>query len=173
MIPGKGDGRLAWYQHPEKGYPPVGRWQPHSGEQMLHFLWVLGSILPAAGNLLTGGATLGKMVCGSPGSQDVHSPRVQQPTQPLCGRGCAASPRGGLHPHGGSSRPGSTRQALGGVSCGGSHPPRQGRAWRTCWVLEAGPCVCLRARCRIAAEPWVSCTWGWGQSHTAHKALWP
>lgn len=167
MIPGKGDGRLAWYQHPEKATLP---WTLATPLWRTDAPFPLGARLhPPCRNLLTGGATLGKMVCGSPGKSGRPSPRVQQPTQPLCGQGYAASPRGRSASTWWKQQawvhtPGPWASLLRREPPSATGPSLTNMLGAGSWAL----CVPPFARCRIAAEPWVSCTWGCGDRATQH-----
>ena len=151
--------------------PSRGRWQPRSGEQTLHFLWVLGSILPAE-TCSQEGPHLGRRFAVLQGSQDVPPLGSSSPPSRSVGRdmwpareaGAASTwwkQQGWVHMPGpwASLRqepPSETGPSLTNMQRAGS----------------SAPCVPLFTRCQIAAEPWVSCTRGCG-AETAQPARLP
>lgn len=168
MIPGKVDGRLAWSWCPKKATlswmlaTPLWRTDPP---------FPLGARLhPPCQSLLTVGAMLGRTVCRSPGNSRCPSPWAQQPTQSFRGQGYMDSLRGrccihvvetaglGLHD-----------RALGGSSATGATLRDRAEPDNTpgagSWALRLPPFT----RCQIAAEPWVSCTWGCGDETIQHR----
>ena len=65
--------------------PSCGCWQPRSGEQTLHFLWVLGSILPAKACSQLG-PCLGGLFAVLQGIQDAPPLGSSSPPSPSVGR---------------------------------------------------------------------------------------
>lgn len=145
-----------------KGHPPEDAGN-RSGERMLHFLWVLGSILPAE-TCSQEGPHLGRRFAVLQGSQDVPplgsssppSRSVGRDTWPAREAGAASTwwkQQGWVH------MPGPWASLLRREPPSETGPSLTNTLGAGSWAPRVPPFT----RCQIAAEPWVSCTPGvWG-----------